>query len=60
LFPLSLALRAKLGIETGDKAANIEISYKIAQALEIPLTELVRCTEEEMNQHLAIQGIIMI
>jgi len=37
-------------IETGDKAANVETLWKIAQAFEIPLNELIRRAEEEMNR----------
>ena len=37
-------------IETGDKAANVETLWKIAQAFEIPLNELIRRAEVEMNR----------
>ena len=37
-------------IETGDKAANVETLWKVAQALEIALSELIRCAEEEMKR----------
>ena len=36
-------------IETGNKAANVETLWKIAQALEMPLSEFIRRVEGEMN-----------
>lgn len=34
-------------IETGLKTANLDTLYKIAQALDMPLSELIRLAEEE-------------
>lgn len=37
-------------IETGKKVANVETLWKIAQALEMPLSELIRHAENEMKR----------
>jgi len=36
-------------VETGYMVANTETLWKIAQAFEMPLSELIRRAEEEMN-----------
>ena len=37
-------------IERGQKNPNVETLWKIAQALDMPLSELFRLVEEEMNK----------
>lgn len=37
-------------IETGAKEPNLDTAYKIAQALDMPLSELIRLQEEESKK----------